>query len=66
MTALEKQGIVKTVLSRMCGNYGKCQYCDFFDEEDNADGKYFCAIRDSKNCLPFENEWDIASAMIGD
>lgn len=66
MTALEKQVKVKEVLSRNCGLYGKCNYCDFFKNEDNTDGIYFCMIRDSENRAPFEDEWDMASAMISD
>lgn len=66
MTALEKQNKVKEVLSRNCGLYGKCKYCDFYTNEDSKDGKYFCMIRDSENRVPFEDEWDMASAMVSD
>jgi len=66
MTALEKQVKVKEVLSRQCGWYGKCHYCDFFANEDNTDGEYFCMIRDSEKRVPFQHGWDIESAMISD
>lgn len=64
MTVLEKQIKVRNVLYRMCGYSDGCPDCDFFKPEDETDGEFFCAIRDSKKLIPFDNEWDIASAMI--
>lgn len=66
MTALEKQCKVKEVLSRMCEYVDWCPDCDFFKPEDDTDGEFYCAIRDSKKLIPFDDEWDIASAVIGD
>lgn len=66
MTALEKQCKVKEVLSRMCRYGDGCPDCNFFKSEDDTDGEFFCAIRDSKKLIPFDNDWDINSAMISD
>ena len=63
MTALEKQNNVKEVLSRMCGYGEGCSECDFFDPDDSTDGEFFCAIRDSENLIPFDDDWNIGSAM---
>lgn len=66
MTALEKQGKVKEILSRMCWYSDGCPNCNFFKPEDETDGEFFCAIRDSKKLVPFDDEWDMESAMIGE
>ncbi len=66
MTALEKQLKVKEVLYRMCGYGDSCSDCDFFNPEDTADGEFFCAIRDSKNLIPVDDDWDMVSGLIGD
>ena len=66
MTELEKQMKVKDVLYHMCGYGEGCPECSFFDPNDDADGESFCAIRDSKNLIPFDDDWDMGSAMIGD
>lgn len=66
MTALEKQGKVREILIRNCGYGNDCLDCEFFKPEDETDGEFFCAIRDSKKLIPFNEGWDIASAMISD
>lgn len=66
MTALEKQLKVKEALYRMCGCSEGCPYCDFFKPEDETDGEFYCAIRDSNKLIPFDDEWDMESAMISD
>lgn len=66
MTTLEKQSKVKKVLSRMCGYGDGCPDCEFFNPEDKTDGDYWCFIRDSEKRIPFDDDWDINSAMIGD
>ena len=64
MTALEKQSKLKEVLYRMCGN--GCLECDFFDPDDETDGEFWCSIRDKENLIPYDDEWDMTSAMISD
>lgn len=66
MTALEKQNKVKEVLYRMCGYGDGCPDCDFFKPKDKTDGEFWCAIRDSKKLIPFDDDWDMNSAMISD
>ena len=66
MEALEKQGKVKEILCRNCRYGDGCPDCEFFNPEDGMDGEFFCAIRDSKKLIPFDDEWDMASAMISD
>lgn len=68
MTALEKQVKVKEVLSSICWNgYEEgCKKCKFFNAEDNTGDEVFCSIRDSEKRIPYENGWDMASAMISD
>lgn len=63
MDSLEKKAKVKEVLSRMCGYGEGCPDCDFFDPDDSTDGEFFCAIRDSDDLIPFDDEWDMESAM---
>lgn len=64
MDSLEKKAKVKEVLSRMCGYGDECPDCVFFDPEDTTDGEFWCAIRDSENLIPFDDEWDVESAMM--
>ena len=66
MTGLEKQEKTKEVLRRNCIYGDGCSECEFFKPEDNTDGEFFCAIRDSKKLIPFDDEWDMASAMVSD
>ncbi|MCI8993151.1 MAG: hypothetical protein HFG80_10615 [Eubacterium sp.] len=66
MTALEKQIKVKSVLYDMCKYGDGCSECEFFNPEDSVYDEFFCHIRDSKNLIPFDDEWDIESAMISD
>lgn len=68
MNSLEKQTKVKEVLSHMCWNVYEngCEKCKFFNPEDNTGDGVFCSIRDSEKRIPYENGWDIASAMISD
>ena len=66
MTALEKQNKVKAVLSRMCGYGDGCPECEFFKLEDETDGEFWCAIRDKEKLIPFDDEWDMNSAMVSD
>lgn len=64
MTSLEKQRKVKEVLYLNCGYGNGCEDCDFFNPEDYTDGEFFCAIRDKEHLIPFDDEWDMNSAMI--
>ena len=64
MTSLEKEIKVKEVLSYNCGYGDGCEECEFFNPDDTTDGEFFCAIRDSKNLIPFDDGWDMNSAMI--
>lgn len=66
MTALEKQVKVREMLFRNCGYGNGCSDCEFFKPEDETDGDFFCAIRDSNKLIPYDDEWDMASAMISD
>lgn len=66
MTALEKKSKVKGILYRNCGYGGGCPECEFFNPEDATYDEFFCAIRDSEKRIPYENGWDMASAMISD
>lgn len=68
MTALEKQIKVKEVLSSMCWDVydNGCEKCKFFNAKDNTGDGVLCAIRDSENRIPYENGWDMDSAMISD
>lgn len=66
MTALEKQGKTKEILRRNCIYGDDCSECEFFKPEDKTDGEFYCAIRDSKKLIPFDEEWDMTSAMISD
>ena len=66
MTSLEKQSKVKDVLFRMCGYGDGCPDCDFFNPEDNTDGDHWCAIRDNQQRIPFDDDWDFMTGMLGD
>ncbi len=66
MTALEKQDKTRAVLRHNCIYGDGCPECDFFNPEDETDGEFFCSIRDSKKLIPFDDEWDMSSAMISD
>ena len=65
MTALEKQIQVKDVLYYMCGYEQGCPDCRFFNPEDDTDGHFFCHIRDDKGYIPFNEDWNMNTAMIG-
>lgn len=66
MTALEKQEKVRELIFRNCGYGGGCPECEFFRPEDDTDGEFFCAIRDSEKRIPYDDKWDMAGAMISD
>ena len=63
MTALEKKIGVARVLHHMC-SYGECEDCEFFNPNDETDGTYWCGIRDMNGNIPYNEEWDMHSAMI--
>ena len=65
MTSLEKQKKVKNVIQRMC-DYSECPECEFYKQEDDTDGEFYCAIRDHDKKVPYYTEWDMSSAMISD
>ena len=66
MTALEKQKKAKEILFRICRYHDDCHECRCFKPKDETDGDFFCAIRDSNGLIPFDDEWDMADAMISD
>lgn len=44
-------------------SYGECDECEFFNEWDDTDGDYFCAIRDKDGNIPYYQNWDMNSAL---
>ena len=66
MTALEKKILVKDVLMYMCAYGEGCLDCRFFNPSDDTDGNSFCHIRDKENLVPYDDDWGMNSAMIGD
>lgn len=63
MTALEKKIGVRNALHHICC-YGECEDCEFFNPNDETDGEHWCGIRDMNGNIPYNEKWDINSAMI--
>jgi hypothetical protein len=58
----KKMKMVKKCIYEKCF-LGECDGCIFFDEWDETDGEYFCAIRDNNGNIPYHTKWDIESAL---
>lgn len=65
MTGEEKKTRLKEHISIDC-LYRECTECNLRNPNDSNPDEYFCILRDSENRVPFQEGWDMDSAMQDD